>query len=113
MPFAAALSTTPATARAVEEVCTEALARLQGKPDLAVLFFSPHHLADAAAFAAAYPRLGARCLIGCGGEAVAGNDQEVEGQPAVSLWLARWDRPVGLEPFHLVLEETSGGHSLI
>ncbi|HMC89205.1 MAG TPA: hypothetical protein VKI17_06640, partial [Gemmataceae bacterium] len=75
MPFAASLSTTTAPAQAVEEVCTRALADLQGQPDLALLFFSPHHSGEAETFAAqARQRLAARCLLGCSGEAILGND---------------------------------------
>src|SRR5947209_12222787 len=114
MPFAAALSTNPESTRALEDVCGQALARLQGTPDLALLFFSPHHAAAAPRFAAtAQKRLGARCLFGCPGESIIGNDQEVEQDPALSLWLGRWNAAVTLSPFHLVLEETPDGHSLL
>ena len=114
MPFAASLSTTSATAQAVEEVCTRALADLQGQPDLALLFFSPHHSSEAETFAGqARKRLDARCLLGCSGEAILGNDQEIEGRPAVSLWLGRWTQPVELEPFHLMLEQTPDGVSIL
>jgi small ligand-binding sensory domain FIST len=114
MPFAAAVSTEPATSRALEAVCAPALEQLPGPPDLALLFFSPHHLAAADLLAAAAQQhLGARCLLGCVGESVIGNDREVEGAPALSLWLARWPGAVGLTPFHLTLEETSEGYTLL
>jgi small ligand-binding sensory domain FIST len=114
MPFAAALSTAPETERAIDEACTQALGRFRGKPDLALLFFSPHHAGGADRVAAeARRRLGARCLLGCTGEAVIGNDQEVEQRPALSLWLGGWAAPVGLEPFHLALEQTPDGYSLM
>ena len=114
MPFAAVLSTEPAAAQALDAVCRPALDQLGGAPDLALLFFSPQHLAEAADLAAAAQRqLGARRLIGCVGESIIGNDSEVEGTPALSLWLARWPRPVELTPFHLTLEETSEGYTLL
>jgi small ligand-binding sensory domain FIST len=112
MPFAAALSTTPDTTKALEEVCTQALAQIQGPPDLAILFFSPDHAA-APRLAAVQKRLGARCLLGCPGEAIVGNDQEIEEHPAMSLWLGRWQREVELSPCHLVAEETSDGLTLL
>jgi small ligand-binding sensory domain FIST len=114
MPFAAALSTASAGDRATEEVCTQALGRLQAKPDLALLFLSMHH-ADAVeeVAQAVRGRLEARCLLGCTGEAIVGNDQEIEQQPALSLWLAQWSRPISLTPFHLELEETPEGYSLL
>jgi small ligand-binding sensory domain FIST len=114
MPFAAALSTLPRTTDALIDICQRVLDGWQGTPDLAVLFFSPHHAANAAALAAGTAqRLAPRCLLGCVGESIIGNEREVERAPAISLWLARWPRPVDLEPFHLVLEETAEGSSLL
>src|SRR5438093_1020929 len=63
--------------------------------------------------AAAQERLGARCLLGCPGEAIVGDDREIEDGPAMSLWLGRWDQPVTLTPFHLTLEQTSEGPDLL
>jgi small ligand-binding sensory domain FIST len=114
MPFAAALSKNPQTRPATEELCEQALAQLKGRPDLAVLFFSPHHVGAIESIAAiAAERLNARCLLGCVGESIVGNKEEVERSPAISLWLGRWDGAVELEPFHLVLEETPDGYSLL
>jgi small ligand-binding sensory domain FIST len=112
--FAAALSTTADTTQALEEVCSQALAGFAGPPDLALLFFSPHHAARADCLAAAgQERLAARCFLGCSGEAIVGRDQEVEGSPALSLWLARWPAGVVVEVFHLAVEQTPDGHSLL
>jgi small ligand-binding sensory domain FIST len=114
MPFAASLSTTSATAQAVEEVCTRALADLQGQPELGLIFFSPHHGAEAETIAVqARKRLNARCLLGCSGEAIVGNDQEIEAHPAMSLWLAQWSQPVEVQAFHLMLEQTPDGVSIL
>jgi len=114
MPFAAAVSTESATSRALDAVCPPALEQLGGRPDLALLFFSPHHLAAAELLAAsAQQQLGARCLVGCVGESIIGNDREVEAAPALSVWLARWPSAVELTPFHLTLEETSEGYGLL
>jgi small ligand-binding sensory domain FIST len=114
MPFAAALSTLADTSHALEEVCSQALAQLPAPPDLALLFFSLHHAGDAEQIAAsAYERLAARCLLWCVGESIVGNDREIEQGPALSLWLGRWPSSVELAPFHLVLEQTSEGASLL
>jgi small ligand-binding sensory domain FIST len=114
MPYAAALSTTRETIRAVDEVCTRALGELRASPDLAVLFFSPHHLEAAQELAEkAQQRLAARCLVGCGGEALVCNDQEIEAAPALSLWVACWSAQVDLQPFHLVVEQTPDGLSFL
>ncbi len=113
MPFAAALSTAATTARAVSEVCDQAGGQLGRRPDLAVLFFSPHHLAEARTLAAeVQQRLAPGATLGCVAEAVIGNDREVEDGPALSLWLGQWSRPVRIRPFHLLLEPTADGPSL-
>jgi small ligand-binding sensory domain FIST len=113
MPFASALSIEPDSLRAVQEVCERARAQLPGTPDCALLFFSPHHAEAAAALGkAAAEQLGARCFLGCPGESIVADDREIERGPALSLWLAQW--PVAeLTPFHLTLEETSEGLTLL
>src|SRR5207248_2380509 len=114
MPFAAALSTAPQTAAAAREVCAPTRAGVDGRPDLAVLFFSPHHAPAAGELAAAVREcLDPRCLLGCVGESVIGNDREVEGGPAVSLWAGRWREPIAAQPFQLTLERTPDGPTLL
>jgi small ligand-binding sensory domain FIST len=113
MPFAAALSTAEPTLPAVEEACAQTRARLPGDVDLAVLFFAAQHARAAEVLArTVQQRLAPRCLIGCVAESVIGGDREVEQSPAVSLWAARWSRPVTMACFHLVLERTADGPSL-
>jgi small ligand-binding sensory domain FIST len=114
MPFAAALSTRNEPERALAEACNQAQHDLGGPPDLAVLFFSVHHVEAAEDLAeAAHRRLSPRALVGCVAESVIGNDREVETSPALVLWLARWIRPVQVETFQLVLERTADGPSLL
>ncbi len=113
MPFAAALSTAPQTKGALDEVCTQTQ-QFGGPPDLALVFFSPHHWDDADTIAATIKeRLAPRCLLGSVGESIVGNDREVEDGPALSLWLGRWSRPVELESFRLTFERTPDGPSLL
>jgi small ligand-binding sensory domain FIST len=114
MPFAAALSTAPQTVQALAEVVHRGRAELGGTPDLALAFFSGHHAGAADVLARTLQQeLQPGCLLGCVAEAVIGNDQEVEQGPALSLWLGRWARPVTQAPFHLVLERTADGPSLL
>lgn len=114
MPFAAALSTATTTARALDEVCAAAGQQLKQAPDLAIAFFAPRHAEQAETVAASIQRqLKPRCLIGCVGESIVANDQEIEHRPALSLWLAAWSKPVNLEPFHLHLEHAPDGPSLL
>ncbi len=114
MPFAASLSTAPQADAALEQVCTESRSRISGTIDLAVAFFSTQHAEAAERIAQTIAeRLAPRCLLGCVAESVIGNDREIEGGPALSLWLGRWEKPVTPEPFHAVLEQTSEGPSLL
>jgi small ligand-binding sensory domain FIST len=114
MPFAAALSTAGDSSQAIEEVCQRVSASWEGKPDLVLSFFSLEHSENAEQIAKAlHERLQPRCLLGCMGESIVGNDQEVEHQPALSLWLGRWNQAVQAEPFHLTLEQTPDGISLL
>ena len=114
MPFAAALSTATTTAAALDEVCIQAGAALGARADLAVVFFSRHHARHAADIAAAIQqRLRPDAVFGCIAESVIGNEHEIEGRPALSLWLAKWARPVAIHPFHLTPERTADGPSLM
>jgi small ligand-binding sensory domain FIST len=114
MPFASALSTAPETMEALDEICSRAMEALKAIPDLALIFFSPQHTEHAQDLATQVSRrLGARCLLGCPGESIVGNDQEIENGPAMSLWLAHWNTQVQLTPFHLAVEETMEGYALL
>lgn len=100
MPFAAALSEHPVPAVAVGEVAGQILETLGPGADLAVLFVTPPHagaLEDAAA--AVSDILRPTTIIGCAAVSVVATGREVEQQPAVSLWAARFGEvhPVRIE----------------
>jgi small ligand-binding sensory domain FIST len=114
MPFFASLSAAPDADKALAEVLAEAGPQAPGKPDLALAFLSPHHAAQAETIVRClHQRLEPRCLLGCVGEGIIGNGREIEGEPALSVWLGKWARPADLESFHLRLERTSEGPSLL
>jgi small ligand-binding sensory domain FIST len=114
MPFASALSTAMPAGRAIDDVCTAALKQLDGPADLVLAFFSPHHAESADSLAATLTRkLQPRALIGCIGESIVGGDREIEHQPALALWTAKWFSPVDLDSFHLITEPTPDGLSLL
>jgi small ligand-binding sensory domain FIST len=114
MPFFASLSTAPDTDKALAEVVAEAGSRDLGKPDLALIFLSPHHALKAETIVRALQqRLEPRYLLGCVGDGIIGNGREIEGEPALSVWLGKWSKPVEMESFHLRLERTSEGPSLL
>lgn len=95
--------------QAGRQAAGEALASLGSTPPtLGVLFASPHFLGAAETVLAAVTELtGPVPLIGCVAEAVAGAAQEVESEPAVSLWLAGGTGPV--ETFTMDFVQTASG----
>lgn len=111
--FAAALSTASDSRVAAEEVCRVARGSIASTPDLAMVFLSPHHRAEAAAVAEVIARqTGARALLGCTAESIVGGDREIENEPAVSLWLARLPG-VSLTAMHLTYERTPEGGTIV
>lgn len=111
--FAAALSTRPRLQEAIREVCHEALARLEGSPQLAVLFVSSvYPVVDRAVGEQLRTLLEPAALIGGTGEMIVGTGREVEQEPAVSLWLAQLG-PTHMLPMYLQLERTSEGASIV
>lgn len=106
MQWINALSTRPSLEAALTEVVDRVTASLSGDFDLGIVFIS-------AAFASDYPRLLPLLLeklplplvLGCGGSGIIGVNsqgkvQEIEGEPALSLTVARLPG-VKLCPFHL------------
>ncbi len=91
MPFAAALSEHPLATQATGEVLGQILEAVGQEPDLVALFVTGVHagaLEDIAAAVHTVLRPGA--FIGATAASVVGGDREVEEQPAISLWAARF-----------------------
>lgn len=110
---AAAVSNAADTERAVSDVCRQAREQLNDAPHLAVVFVSHHHGPDFESLAAAIgAATGAAHLIGCTGESIVGGAQELEEQPAVSLWLAHLPG-VTMHPMRLEFERTPEGGTLV
>jgi small ligand-binding sensory domain FIST len=91
MRWAAAASRRPeATAAAAEVAATLAAALGPGPVDLALAFFSAHHVAAAEPLAQALrERLRPGCLAGASGHGVVTSEHEIEGEPALSVMAAR------------------------
>jgi small ligand-binding sensory domain FIST len=113
MPFLALVSSRAATTDALREIAEQAKSAWTGAVDLALVFFSTHHLDNAAKVAQQVQSLQPRALLGCPGETVIGNDREMEGGPALCLWLGRWAQPIQVTPFQLAIEQTSEGYSVL
>src|SRR5690348_5567860 len=91
MKCASALSTARNTESALRDVVGRTARDMEGEPaDLALAFVSPHH-ADALGRIAEEVRVSGlgRHVIGCTGESIVGEDREVEGSAALSLWSIR------------------------
>jgi small ligand-binding sensory domain FIST len=111
--FAAALSTDSNWQAALDAVCREGRSRLDGLPDLAFLFLSADHAEHATVMAArAADQLETENLLGCTAESVVGGDREIEGESAISLWLARLP-DVTLNFMSLTFQATPDGGSIL
>lgn len=78
------------------------------RPALALAFASPHHAERAAAVVdAVHEAASPERLIGCVGEAVLAGAREVEGRPAVSVWLAWLPEPA--PTYHVQFAGEVGG----
>ena len=110
MPFAASLSKDSNTTSAVEAICADVQSQLQGeKANLAFLFMTHAHSDNFAEAASRVQELlGAEVLLGCAGESIAGNDEEIEEGLGISLWAARLPQTT-IEPFRLQFRTTADG----
>ena len=112
--FACGLSEHPVPTQAVGEAVGQALEQLDDeRPDLVMLFASPHH---AGAFEDIAPSVRAlldpTVLLGCTAAAVIGGAREVEDRPALSVFAARLPATV-LTPVRLEVVETPDGPSMV
>ncbi|HEX5105387.1 MAG TPA: FIST N-terminal domain-containing protein [Pirellulaceae bacterium] len=109
---AAGISTAENTSAALREAAALARESLGGAPDLALLFFSAHHVPDAERIAAdARELLGTANVLGVTGESIVGTACEIEEGPALAVWLARWPG-ASISPMHLAFQRTPEGGAL-
>ena len=113
MPFLSLLSANADTTAALDDIRRQLSMRWTGPIDVALTFFSPHHLREADRIAREMAVLEPRAHLGCPGEAVIANDREIEKGPALCLWVGRWAQPIQVTPFQLAIEQTSEGYSLL
>src|SRR4051812_5867319 len=100
MRFHAGLSEDESTPHAADELITAARQAIPD-PDLAFVFFTAHHLAEADALLAKLSDgLDPGALIGCSGEGVIGPEREVERAPGIALLVAKLPG-VNVHPFHI------------
>ena len=91
MKCVSAISTVRDSRSALREVVDRATRTLEGESaDLALVFASMHHVESLGEIAAEITRSGlGQNVLGCTGESIVGEDQEIEGTPALSLWSLR------------------------
>jgi len=101
MQFAVALSKQTDTDAATLEVAAAIRARLGGTPiDLACVFFSAHHTERVGRLTEVLTEtLRPKLLLGCSGEGVIAGAEELETQPAMTVWAAVLP-DVHLHPLH-------------
>jgi small ligand-binding sensory domain FIST len=106
MRCASALSTLAETEAARRGVLERVAQGLAGEPaDLALIFVSPHHADGLGRLAAEVRSRGlGRVVLGCTGETIVGDDWEIEGAPAVSLWSIRLSG-ARVQPLRLTFED--------
>jgi small ligand-binding sensory domain FIST len=114
MTYASALSQHPLATQAVGEAAGEVLEQLDGEgADLVVCFVSPHHVGVLEDVAGALRGvLEPRVLLGGTAASIIGSGQEVEEEPALSLFAARLPASQ-LTPVALRVEETPDGAALL
>lgn len=91
LQFASALSRNTDTEAATRDVADAVRQQIGQHPvDLAFVFFSAHHSAQATVISTMLTEaLHAEVCVGCSGEGVIGGAEELETAPALTLWVAR------------------------
>ena len=86
----AALSVNPDTTIAIREIIEGVLDRLGGNPDIALVFFTHDHSANAEEICQEIQHgLGPETLIGGSGSGVIAGPVEIEYGPGIAVWAAR------------------------
>jgi small ligand-binding sensory domain FIST len=112
--FAAALSLHPTPAEAIGEVAGQVLDTFAGeRPDLLVVFASPHHVGAFDEMADGLRKLlEPDVMIGCTAVAVAGGSREIEDAPGLSVFAARFETGT-VESFALDAMQTDDGYLIL
>ncbi|MEO7804150.1 MAG: FIST N-terminal domain-containing protein [Actinomycetota bacterium] len=109
------LSTLEESSAAGRQAATRAMEVLGGgQPDLALMFFSAHHMSSIdSLLAPILAELGPGALIGCSSQAVIGEGREIEQGPAISLFAVSLDMGASVETFHVRVEDVADGRALV
>ena len=104
-----AISSAGDTTEALNEVLEGLSSGIGTNPDVATVFFTPHHSENAQEIGEQFRRrLGADVLVGCSASGVLGAGKEIEAGPGLTAWAARVPgAKVG--SFHLFFDQTDEG----
>ncbi len=97
-----------ASGEAAAEAATAAVAPLNGRPaGLALVFASPDHAERAQdVLDAVHDAASPAAMVGCVSEAIVAGPRELEGEPAISVWLSDIE---GAQGFHMRFSRTESG----
>lgn len=113
--FASAISTREDLSAAIDEVCGRIQSQLDSSPNLVFAFGSADRN-DPDASNQIVQQLNSRLkpeqLLGCMGESIVGKRQEIEFQPALSVWAAQLPE-TEVTLMHLRLEQSTDGAAII
>jgi len=111
--FAWAHSTAASTADAVADVVRALQGKVATSPDLALVFATRDHAPELSELLPGLQQaVGAKHLLGCTGESLIAGPHELEGGPALVVWLAALPE-AELHPFTLSWEETAEGGTFL
>jgi small ligand-binding sensory domain FIST len=111
--FATTLSTAAETSQAALTACAKAKEKLSATVDVGIVFASNHHAANFDRLAEILVReLGTECILGCTGESIVCDGQEIEGKPALALWIGHLPG-VKLTAMHLEYVSTPEGSTFV
>ena len=110
MMYSASYSKAQDLTIALDTICDESAAGLDGiPPDISFLFVSHFHADRFEQLASlVYEKSQTRLMLGCTGEAIAGGHEEIESGPAISLWSAVLP-DAEIELFHAKFFQTPDG----
>lgn len=113
MKCAVVTSTSPDIAASLDGLIARLVAELgEGRPDLLVVFFTPHHSGDVPLLRKRLlDKLKPRVLLGCPAAGIIGEDVEIEEQAGLALWAGRFPGAT-LTPFQLKVDEHEGEATL-
>jgi small ligand-binding sensory domain FIST len=104
MRFHSTISDHESADQAIEDVISDARDAIDNV-DLAFVFFTADHRADAAdMLERLWLELDPQCIVGCSAEGVIGGDAEIERSPGLSLLVGQLPK-VGIHPFHIGEDE--------